>query len=90
VKAFAYDNKFRSLEDSSRDLARAIESWMVVNSERQFRITAHSLGTRISLGALGLIQNAGWLTGDVVATRTRCSRTGRNDMARWSSGFTRH
>src|SRR5262245_247919 len=27
VKVFAYDDKFRSLEDSSHDLAVAIETW---------------------------------------------------------------
>jgi pimeloyl-ACP methyl ester carboxylesterase len=65
VKAFAYDNKFRSLEDSSRDLARAIETWMDDNGERPLRITAHSMGGRVALGALAQLQNRGRLTGDV-------------------------
>jgi hypothetical protein len=37
VKAFAYDNKFRSMEDSSRDLASSIETWMDDNPGRPLR-----------------------------------------------------
>jgi pimeloyl-ACP methyl ester carboxylesterase len=65
VKAFAYDNKFRSLEDSSRDLARSIETWMADNPARMLRITAHSMGGRVALGALAILQRDGRLTGDV-------------------------
>jgi pimeloyl-ACP methyl ester carboxylesterase len=65
VKAFAYDNKFRSLEDSSRDLAEAIGTWMDDNPDRKLRIAAHSMGGRVSLGALAILQKEGRLSGDL-------------------------
>jgi pimeloyl-ACP methyl ester carboxylesterase len=65
VKAFAYDNKFRSLEDSSGDLASSIETWMDDNPGRRLRVTAHSMGGRLALGALAILERDGRLTGDV-------------------------
>jgi pimeloyl-ACP methyl ester carboxylesterase len=65
VEAFAYDNKFRSLEYSSRDLASAIETWMDENPAQRLRIDAHSMGGRLALGALAILQKSGRLTGDV-------------------------
>jgi pimeloyl-ACP methyl ester carboxylesterase len=65
VKAFAYDNKFRSLEDSSRDLASSIETWMDDNPGRPLRVAAHSAGGRLALGALAILERDGRLTGDV-------------------------
>src|SRR5882762_410166 len=65
VKAFAYDNKYRSLEDSSRDLASSLESWMDDNPDRALRIAAHSMGGRLALGALAILNRDGRLTGDV-------------------------
>ena len=52
VKVFAYDDKFRSLDDSSRDLASAIQQWCATHPEAPLRIDAHSMGGRIVLGAL--------------------------------------
>jgi pimeloyl-ACP methyl ester carboxylesterase len=65
VKAFAYDNKFRSLEDSSRDLASSIETWMDDNPGRRLRVTAHSMGGRVALGALAILETDGRLRRDV-------------------------
>lgn len=65
VKAFAYDNKFRSLEDSSRDLASSLETWMDDNPGRPLRIAAHSVGGRLALGALAILVKNGRLDGDV-------------------------
>jgi pimeloyl-ACP methyl ester carboxylesterase len=65
VKAFVYDNKFRSLENSSRDLASSIETWMDDNPGYALRIAAHSMGGRVALGALAILQRDGRLTGDV-------------------------
>ena len=53
VKAFAYDDRFRSLEDTSRDLASAIEQWWAIHPHAPLRIDAHSMGGRVALGALG-------------------------------------
>lgn len=52
VKAFAYDATFRSLDDSSRDLAEALAKSSAADAERPLRIYAHSLGGRIALGAV--------------------------------------
>src|SRR3984893_12436076 len=65
VKAFAYDNRFRSLEDSSRDLASSIETWMTDNPGRPLRVAAHSAGGRLALGALAILERDGRLTADV-------------------------
>lgn len=65
VKVFAYDNKFRSLEDSSRDLAHSIECWMDDNPGQGLRIDAHSMGGRLALGALAILQERGRLDGDI-------------------------
>jgi hypothetical protein len=65
VRAFAYDNKFRSLGDSSRDLASSIEAWMDDNGNRPLRIAAHSAGGRVALGALAILEKDRRLTGDV-------------------------
>jgi hypothetical protein len=66
VKAFVYDDKFRSLEDSSRDLATSIELEMDRNSSRKLRLDAHSMGGRVALGALSILKEGGRLTGDIV------------------------
>jgi hypothetical protein len=65
VKAFVYDDKFRSLEDSSGDLATSIETWMDDNPEEPLRLVAHSMGGRVALGALAILQGDGRLTSDV-------------------------
>jgi pimeloyl-ACP methyl ester carboxylesterase len=64
VKAFVYDNKFRSLEDSSRDLAEALRQWMHDHPGQPLRLTAHSAGGRVTLAALALLGD-GWLTRDI-------------------------
>ena len=68
VLAFAYDNKFRTLEDSSRDLASSIATWMDDNPGQALRLVAHSMGGRLALGALAILERDGRLTGDVELT----------------------
>jgi hypothetical protein len=65
VKVFAYDDKFRSLTDSSADLAEAIALWTGDCGASPLRIQAHSMGGRIALGALGLLARAGRLQANV-------------------------
>ena len=55
VHAFAYDNRFRSLEESSADLAASIERWMDEHPQQPLRLDAHSMGGRLALGALDLL-----------------------------------
>jgi len=52
VNTFAYDDKYRRLTDSSRDLAEGFSGWMRDNPGRPLNIVAHSMGSRITLGAL--------------------------------------
>jgi hypothetical protein len=65
VKAFVYDNRFYSLEESSRDLARSIEEWRKDHRDRPLRIAAHSAGGRVALGSLAILDNDGHLAGEV-------------------------
>jgi alpha-beta hydrolase superfamily lysophospholipase len=65
VKAFVYDNKFHSLEESSRDLAHSIEESRNDRGDRPLRIIAHSAGGRVALGSLAILENDGRLTGDI-------------------------
>ena len=65
VKAFAYDDKFRSLENSSLDLALAIEEWGNVQPTGSLRIDAHSMGGRVAIGAVAILTTRGALTNSV-------------------------
>jgi hypothetical protein len=65
VKAFVYDNKFHSLEASSRDLAHSIEEWRNGHADRPLRLAAHSAGGRVALGSLAVLDSDGRLAGDI-------------------------
>jgi hypothetical protein len=65
VKAFVYDDKFRSLEDSSLDLALAIQQCSVARPEMLLRIYAHSGGGRVAIRALALLAVKGELAAQV-------------------------
>ncbi len=59
VYTFAYDDRYRSLEDSSFDLAGEIEAQL--GQAPEMTISGHSMGARVSLGALKLLQDRGEL-----------------------------
>jgi pimeloyl-ACP methyl ester carboxylesterase len=63
VHTFAYDDRFRRLGDSSRDLAGQLGEWMERNPGKPLTLRAHSMGGRVTLGALGLLQEEGRLEG---------------------------
>jgi len=65
VKAFAYDDKFLSLEDSSLDLAVTIEQWWNAHPTSSLRIDAHSMGGRVAIGSLAILSSKGTLTNRV-------------------------
>jgi pimeloyl-ACP methyl ester carboxylesterase len=65
VKAFAYDAKFRSLDDSSRDLAKAIATWSGANPKMPLRVYAHSIGGRVALGAIRRLASESQLESDI-------------------------
>ncbi len=52
VMTYMYDDQYRRLEDSSRDLAAELSQWVTNNPARPLRIDAHSMGGRVVLGAL--------------------------------------
>lgn len=61
VKTFAYDDRHRSLQDSSRELATAIADWKAEHPGRPIDIQTHSMGGRVVLGALQNLQDWGVL-----------------------------
>ncbi|MBX3172053.1 MAG: hypothetical protein KF760_31895 [Candidatus Eremiobacteraeota bacterium] len=63
VHTFAYDDRFRSLQNSSQDLARELGEWMERNPGQPLTLRAHSMGGRVTLGALALLQEQGRLQG---------------------------
>ena len=63
VSTLVYDDRFRRLTDNSRDLARQLSDWMQQNPGRPLRLSAHSMGARITLGALAELQEQGRLEG---------------------------
>ena len=65
VHTFAYDDRFRRLEDSSADLATQLSRWMTDNPGQPLRIRAHSMGGRVALAALGQLNEEGRLTNRV-------------------------
>jgi len=65
VKAFVYDDEFRSLQDSSADLATSIGRWVDEHPGRALRLDAHSMGGRVALGALNILCQQRRLTGEV-------------------------
>lgn len=65
VHTFAYDDRFRRLEDSSADLATQLSQWMSQNPGQPLRIRAHSMGGRVALAALQQLHEEGRLTNRV-------------------------
>jgi pimeloyl-ACP methyl ester carboxylesterase len=65
IKTFAYDDTFRSLEDSSEDLAEALRTWAETHREAPLRIDAHSMGGRVALGALDRLSRDNTLRGRI-------------------------
>lgn len=91
VKAFTYDDQFRSLEDSSRDLANEIASWKQENPGRPLSIQSHSMGGRIVLGALQDLQERGLLADGAPIHATLIAPPlggyGSANSARWAPDF---
>ena len=89
VKAFAYDDKFRTLEDSSADLALAIDQWWAVHPAALLRIDAHSMGGRVAIGALAVLAKDGVLSGQVQLNLIAVPLEGfrRANLVRWLPRF---
>ena len=63
VYTLAYDDRFRSLTDNSRDLAQGLDKWMQANPGEPLTIRAHSMGGRVALAALDQLDDSGKLKG---------------------------
>ena len=89
VQTFVYDDQYRRLEDSSRDLADSLRAWMEAHPGEPLEIHAHSMGTRVSLGALDLLNQEGRLTVpvDLHLVAPPLGGYAAANMARMSPGF---
>lgn len=63
VHALVYDDQFRRLTDTSSELARHLGEWLERNPGRPLHLSAHSMGSRIALGALEQLNRQGRLSG---------------------------
>jgi pimeloyl-ACP methyl ester carboxylesterase len=63
VTTFAYDSHFRRLTDSSKDLAKELDTWLTANPDKPLTIDAYSLGGRVAVMSLGMLAKDGKLDG---------------------------
>lgn len=84
VHTFAYDDRFRRLSDSSADLARELGQWMARNPGQPLTLRAHSMGGRVTLGALALLQDQGQLEGRPVRLDLVAPPLGGYQAANWA------
>ena len=66
VKTFMYDDQNARLTKSSQDLANSLEKQLKANPGRPLRVDAHSMGGRIALKALDILEQKGALKGHKV------------------------
>jgi pimeloyl-ACP methyl ester carboxylesterase len=66
TKTLAWDDNFRRLGDSSKDLSRELGAWLDKNPGKPLTLSAHSMGSRISLAAMDDLAKSGKLKGHKV------------------------
>jgi hypothetical protein len=54
-----YDDRHRSLPESSKDMANSIREWRKGHPNQDLKIQAHSMGSRITLGAMQELKESG-------------------------------
>jgi pimeloyl-ACP methyl ester carboxylesterase len=59
---FCYDDQYRRLSQSSRELAAQLGRWIDEHPDRPLEISAHSMGSRVVLSALDRLNQQGKLT----------------------------
>jgi len=84
VHTFAYDDRFRRLSDSSADLAQHLGQWMERNPGQPLSLRAHSMGGRVTLGALALLQERGQLDGRPIRLDLVAPPLGGYQAANWA------
>ena len=84
VYTFAYDDRFRRLTDSSQDLAGQLAQWMERNPGQPLTLRAHSMGGRVTLGALALLQEQGRLSGRNIQLDLVAPPLGGYGAANWA------
>lgn len=63
VRTLAYDDQHTGLEATSRAFANDVGAWLRENPGRPLRIDAHSMGGRVALRGLHMLQQEGALNG---------------------------
>lgn len=81
TRTFAWDDNYRRLGDSTRDLSAAMEGWLRDNPGKPLTIHAHSMGTRISLAALDDLNQKGLLRDRTVELNLVAPALGGFDVA---------
>ncbi len=66
VKTFLYDDRNARLTKTSQDLANSLEKQLKANPGRPLRIDAHSMGGRVAMKALDILERKGALKGHQV------------------------
>ena len=84
VHTFAYDDRFRRLGDSSQDLAGQLSQWMDRNPGQPLTLRAHSMGSRVTLGALSVLQEQGRLEGRRINLDLVAPPLGGYSAANWA------
>ncbi len=89
VKTFMYDDNYKRLGKSSEDLAKSLEKQLKENPGRPLRIDAHSMGGRIAMKALDILEKKGALAGRQVELNLIASPIngiGAANAANWAMG----
>jgi pimeloyl-ACP methyl ester carboxylesterase len=66
VSTFMYDDNYKRLGRSAEDLANSLQKQLEKNPGRPLRIDAHSMGGRIAMKALDILEQRGMLKGHQV------------------------
>jgi pimeloyl-ACP methyl ester carboxylesterase len=89
VSTFMYDDNYKRLSKSSEDLANSLEKQLSANPGRPLRIDAHSMGGRIAMQALDILEKRGSLRGHQVELNLIASPIngiGAANAAAWAMG----
>jgi pimeloyl-ACP methyl ester carboxylesterase len=84
VLAYNYDDGYRRLRKTSDDLANEIQSYLKNNSITTLTIDAHSMGARIALIAISMLEKSHLLAGRSVRLNLIAPHLAGDYYANWS------
>jgi hypothetical protein len=84
VATFAYDDAYRRLTYSARDLACGAKVWLAENPGKTLTFDGHSMGCRIILGALAILKDEGALSGRAIDVNLVAPCLAGYDSADWA------